>query len=80
MVEERKWFYNQDKHYDFGFPFKYSRKLKRQYYVLWGNTPDFATMGITQLLTDKLNTVTDKTIVRRFFEIINASENMTFLK
>jgi hypothetical protein len=73
--------YHQTKPYDFGFPFSSkSRKLKRQYYVLWGNTPDFATMGITQLLTDKLNTVTDKTIVRRFFEIINASENMTFLK
>ena len=73
--------YNRTKPYDFGFPFSSkSRKLKRQYYVLWGNTPDFATMGITQLLTDKLNTVTDKTIVRRFFEIINASENIIFLK
>lgn len=65
--------------------FKYSHsrtgtKLKSQYYVLWGNTPDFATMGITQLLTDKLNAVTGKTVVKRFFEIINASENISFKK
>jgi hypothetical protein len=53
---------------------------KRQYYVLWGNTPDFATMGITQLLTDKLNAVTGKTVVKRFFEIINASETISFKK
>lgn len=55
-------------------------KPKSHYYVLWGNTPDFATMGITQLLTDKLNAVAPSTIVKRFFEIINASENITFLK
>ena len=66
-----------------GFKYSYSRtglKLRTHYYVLWGNTPDFATMGITQLLTDKLNTVGERTVVKRFFEIINASENMTFLK
>lgn len=66
-----------------GFKYSHSRtglKLRTHYYVLWGNTPDFATMGITQLLTDKLNTVGERTVVKRFFEIINASENMTFLK
>lgn len=64
-----------------GFKYSHSRtstKLKSQYYVLWGNTPDFATMGITQLLTDKLNAVTGKTVVKRFFEIINASETISF--
>jgi hypothetical protein len=66
-----------------GFKHSHSRtgtKLKSQYYVLWGNTPDFATMGITQLLTDKLNAVTGKTVVKRFFEIINASETISFKK
>ena len=51
---------------------------KKQYYVLWGKTTEFDKMGITQLLTDKLNAVTGKTVVKRFFEIINASETISF--
>jgi hypothetical protein len=66
-----------------GFKYSHSRtstKLRSHYYVLWGNTPDFATMGITQLLTDKLNPISERTIVKRFFEIINAADTLTFKK
>jgi hypothetical protein len=64
------------------FEFKrvWGKKPVLHHYVLWGNSSDFNQMGITQCLTDKLNACKGGVPLKRFFEIIRSSENMTFKK
>jgi len=61
-------------------PIPYGKKRTLHHYVLWGNVDDFNQMGITQCLTEKLNACKGGVPMKRFFEIIRSSENMTFKK
>jgi len=55
-------------------------KIIKSFYVLWGNSPDFSEMGITHLLTPKLNNFKSTTTpVNMFFDMIKSSEFMTFI-
>lgn len=58
----------------------FGKKLTLHHYILWGNSPDFNQMGITQCLTDKLNACKGGVPMKRFFEIIKAAEHVNFEK
>ena len=78
--------YKIKKDYTFDYDIKWRSKSKtfgvvvENYYVLWGNSPDLSEMGITHLLTPKLNTFKTTTApTNLFFEMIRSSEFMTFI-
>lgn len=48
------------------------------HYILWGNTPEFNKMGITQCLTNRLRACTGTSSIRRFFEIIQTADHIEF--
>jgi hypothetical protein len=58
------------------------RRMKNpHYYALWGNTPDDWRMGCTKLTTDKGSNVRSiRSATKKFLELVNASEKMTFSK
>jgi hypothetical protein len=74
-----------DKHsrfsrFDYNTKWRSGHKIVKSYYVLWGNSSDFSEMGITHLLTPKLNTFKSTTTpVNIFFDMIKSSEFMTFI-
>jgi len=72
---------NQFKRFDYNIKkWRPGYKVIKSYYVLWGNSPDFSEMGITHLLTPKLNTFKSTTTpVNIFFDMIKSSEFMTFI-
>ena len=61
--------------------YQYSAPAKRNtthHYILWGNTPEFSKMGITQCLTDSLRACTGSSPMRKFFEIIQTADQIEF--
>jgi hypothetical protein len=58
----------------------WGKKPVLHHYILWGNTNDFNTMGITQCLTEKLNACKGGVPMKRFMEIIKAAEYVNFSK
>ena len=55
------------------------KKAKIQHYVLWGNSPEFELMGITQLLTPGYAPVRGGKPVRWFFDCIKAAKFVDFI-
>ncbi len=52
---------------------------KPHYYALWGNHQNEYTMGVTKITTPSGSNVrTFSSASKKFFELIKASENMTF--
>ena len=58
----------------------WGKKPTVHHYILWGNSPEFTEMGITQCLTDSLRANKGSVPMNKFFEIIRSSENMKFTK
>ena len=58
----------------------WGKKPTVHHYILWGNSPEFTEMGITQCLTDGLRANKGSVPMNKFFELIRSSENMTFTK
>lgn len=92
-IEGKKYFalvksgYKFKKNRSFDYDIKWRSKNRtfgvvvQHYYVLWGNSPDLSEMGITHLLTPKLNTFRSTTTpTNLFFEMIRSSKFMTFKK
>lgn len=55
-------------------------KSVENYYCLWGNTNEPDKMGVTKILTKSGNKPRQNTINKYFLAMVNASENLTFLK
>jgi hypothetical protein len=55
-------------------------KSTEHHYCLWGNTNDPEKMGSTKILTKNGNKPRSTTINKYFFEMVNASEKITFKK
>lgn len=64
-----------------GFEYKpiFGKKDKIQHYVLWGNSPEFELMGITQLLTPGYNPVRGSKPVKWFFDCIKSAKFVNFI-
>lgn len=57
------------------------RRKSPHYYALWGNTQDDQRMGCTKLTTSKGSNVRSfSSASKKFFELVNTSEKMTFSK
>ena len=54
------------------------RTKRPHYYALWGNTQNESTMGVTKITTKGGNNPSPSKAPSYFFELVNASENMTF--
>jgi len=75
MEVDEKWI---DVRYDSRYR---SNKPKPHYYVLWGNSHDIENMGLTKITTPKgTNVRSFSSASKKFFELIKATENMTFKK
>lgn len=51
-----------------------------QYYLLWGDTNDFANNGFTHLVTPSGRAMSFKSALKQFNELIKATEFVTFKK
>lgn len=58
----------------------YQNSTSDHHYILWGNTPDFDLMGVTQCMTKSLRASKGIGPIRRFFEIIKTAEYVKFKK
>jgi hypothetical protein len=57
-----------------------SKKSRPHYYALWGNSHSEYTMGLTKLTDNRGRNISSSSASKKFFELIKASESITFSK
>jgi hypothetical protein len=62
--------------------YKYTAKgsVVKQYYLLWCNTDDFANGGFTHMQTPSGRAMSFKSALKQFYELVKATEFVTFNK
>jgi len=56
------------------------RSVTKQYYLLWGDTNDFANNGFTHMQTPSGRAMSFKSASKQFYELVKATEFVTFNK
>ena len=62
------------------FPAKYGTRayVGKKFYIAWGNSPDLATMGLTELATLGRTPIYGTAAVKKFHSIVANSDTLKF--